>query len=121
MLGALIGLIMAGTPLPFAELVADPVEEQKVAWMTELHKCENINNVPKILDTNGYYSYADFMYQMATWLKYGKRFGANKTNISSSTLQWKVTRYVLDTYGWENDWVTCGKLTVKKLGLYPSS
>src|ERR1035437_3173188 len=74
----------------------DPIEEQKVEWMQKLQECENINHVPKILDSNGYYSYADFMYQMSTWLKYGEKFGTTKDNISSSTLQWKVTRYVLD-------------------------
>ena len=101
-------------------VVHDPIEEAKVAWMTELHNCENINNVPRILDSNGYYSYADFMYQMKTWLYYGKKFGATKENIYNSELQWKVTRYVLDTHGWENDWVICGERTVKKLGAYPS-
>lgn len=120
-LGILFTAFTMPTVLTVDLTVVNHIEEAKTEWMQELHNCENINNVPRILDTNGKYSYADFMYQMDTWLKYGKKFGATRNNISSSTLQWKVTRYVLDTYGWENDWVICGKRVVSQLGDYPDS
>lgn len=97
------------------------VRDFKAEWMQELHHCENRDNVKRIMDSNGEYSHADFMYQMKTWLYYGKRFGATRENIYDSNLQWKVTRHVLDTVGWERDWVICGGRTEAKLGNYPGT
>lgn len=97
--------------------VVDPTEEQKSAWIGALHNCENVNNVPWIVDTNGKRSYGYVMFQMGTWLKY-KNLGATKENISDDEMQKKVTHYILDTKG-DDDWWTCGKAVSRALGAYP--
>lgn len=88
-------------------------------WIEKLHECENRNNTPRILDTNGYYSYGYLMFQMGTWLSYGKKFGATRENISSSTLQIKVAKSMLDAGGWRH-WYTCAKKVRTVLGDYPT-
>lgn len=108
-----LAFVLTGVQLPFHELVIPP--DPKEVWIDKLHECENINNVPRILDTNGYYSYGAYMFQMKTWLSYGKEFGATRENISSSTLQRKVVRSMLDDGG-QGHWYHCSK----KLGTYPS-
>lgn len=92
--------------------------DPKEVWMEELHACENPDNVPKILDTNGKYSYGPFMFQMDTWLSFGKPFGATPKNINDRVLQDKVARSMLDQGLWRH-WYTCGKRTTAKLGEYP--
>ena len=86
-------------------------------WIHELQKCENLNHVDKILDTNGKYSYGDYMFQMDTWLSYGKKFGATRANIGDPNLQYVVAKSMLDNGGWRH-WLTCGKKATTKLG-YP--
>lgn len=99
------------------EMMPDPIEVQKEEWINNLQLCENINKVPWIFDTNGKKSYADFMFQMDTWISYGKKFGATRNNISSSTLQRQVVRSMLDSGGWRN-WYNCGKMLNKTIGKY---
>ena len=109
---------MVGSPLPFSELVAPP--DPKEVWLDALQKCENENHVKKILDTNNKYSYGDFMFQMDTWLSYGKEFGATRANIADKNLQRIVARDMLNNGLWRH-WFTCGKIVQKSLGAYPSS
>ena len=114
----LIALTMAGLPLPFHELVEKP--DPKMVWIEALHQCENPENVIKVLDTNGYYSYGYVMFQMKTWLAYGKEFGATKENIGDDELQKTVALSMLDDGFWRH-WYNCGKIVQKSLGLYPVS
>lgn len=87
-------------------------------WVQHLHECENPTNIPRILDTNNKYSYGYVSFQMATWLYYGKEFGATKENIYDDDLQRQVAEYMLDTKGW-TDWWNCGRITIKWYGPYP--
>lgn len=95
---------------PFVEATTTPQD----LWIEKLHECENRNDVPWIVDTNGKKSYGYVMFQMGTWLSYGKKFGASENNISSSTLQKRVARSMLDNGG-QGHWYWCAK----KLGDYP--
>lgn len=70
------------------------------------------------LDSNNYYSYGVFQFQMATWLSYGKKFGATKKNIYNAELQEKVAISMLDK-GEFWHWKNCVKKVTKKLGPYP--
>jgi len=68
-------------------------------WMDSLAECESQGSTTiKVLDTNGYYSYGKYQYQMKTWLKY-KSLGTTKENIFNGDLQDTVTKYVLDSGG----------------------
>ena len=120
MLGLIISLLMASSsPLLTAHLLFPIVEvappDSKEIWIEALHNCENVNNVPRILDTNDKYSYGYLMFQMKTWLKYGKELGATRENIKDNELQKKVARSILDAGG-SSHWWNCSK----KIGLYPS-
>ena len=114
-------LIMA-TPSPIltvpvvmaAEITPDP----KVEWIVALHNCENVNSVQKVLDTNNKFSYGYLMFQMKTWLDYGKDFGTTRGNISDDELQKTVARKMLDDGGWRH-WYTCALSVRKSLGPYP--
>jgi len=113
-------------PLIFmlAMLVGNPpvlsVPDAKDVWIAHLHICENDVNKEKILDSNDKYSYGYLMFQMDTWLSYGKPFGATMKNISDPVLQTRVARSMLDD-GEFYHWKTCVRKTTKKWGAYPSS
>lgn len=100
------------------EMLELSLEARKEQWIDALQRCENIHHVEKILDTNGKYSYGPWMFQMQTWLGYGKPFGATPDNIGSTTLQRTVVRSMLDDGGWTH-WYICGKRVTAKLGEYP--
>lgn len=90
-------------------------------WMSKLADCESgASTTMRTWDTNNRWSIGKYQYQFSTWAKYSVRFGTTRENITDGDLQDKVTRYILDTKGWQ-DWVTCGAKTVKKLGAYPVS
>ena len=72
----------------------------------------------KVLDTNNRYSYGALQFQMATWISYGKEFGATKDNIFDVGLQEKVARSMLDAGGWRH-WYNCGIRVQKEYGAYP--
>lgn len=118
MLGALMGLMMLGSPpevltLPPQALII-PVDP-KAVWIEKLHDCENEGNRwPKKMDTNGKYSYGYVHFQMGTWLSYGKPFGATEENIQDDELQKKVARSMLDNGG-QGHWLNCSN----KIGDYP--
>ena len=119
MLPMLLALIMAGTPLPFAELVATTTPQD--LWIEKLIDCESGGNEKvKVWDTNNQWSFGLLQFQMKTWLAYGKKFGATKENIYDPDLQQKVAKYMLDKDLWKH-WFTCGKLVQKSLGKYPVS
>lgn len=102
--------------LPPALLVVD----SQALWMDSLSQCESLGSTTiKILDTNHYYSYGKYQYQMGTWLPYSKLFGTTKENIYDGSLQDTVTRHILDTDGWKGYWNVCGALVTKNHGAYP--
>ena len=117
MLALVVSLMMTSSNPSLLTVPVTPIVEidQKEIWIEALHQCENPRDVPWIVDTNGKKSYGALMFQMGTWLSYGKKFGATTENISSSTLQKKVARSMLDNGG-SGHWYNCSK----KLGEYPS-
>ena len=70
-------------------LRADAAELSKVEILTpylqDLAQCESGGRPDiKILDTNNYYSYGKYQYQLATWKKYGIEFGYFEKDISDA-------------------------------------
>ena len=68
------------------------------AWMVKLAERESSNDCNKVIvDTNGRLSSGCYMYQNATWLSMGKRYGLPTTleNIKDRDLQNEVTYQVL--------------------------
>lgn len=99
---------------PFVE-----ASSSQEVWMYALADCESMGSTTiKVLDTNGYYSYGKYQWQLSSWLKYKKQ-GATKQNILDEEMQDKITKYVLDTKG-DDDWWTCGNLVSSKIGSYHS-
>lgn len=99
---------------------AEEIDTGQEVWLDALQKCENENHVKKILDTNDKYSYGDFMFQMGTWVSFGKVFGATRENISDNDLQRIVARDMLSKGLWRH-WFTCGKIIQKSLGAFPNT
>lgn len=106
--------MLGGFQLPFAELIATSTPQDR--WIDSLAQCESMGSTTvKVLDTDGYYSYGLFQFHQATWLKYGKPFGATKENIYDGELQREVVRSMLDNGG-SSHWYNCSK----RLGRYPA-
>lgn len=113
-----IGILMA-IPSPVLSVpTVHAAPDPKEIWLDALHRCENIDNVPKILDTNGKYSYGAFMFQMSTWLEYGEDFGATRENIEDADLQREVAKDMLEKGLWKH-WYICGKKIITTFGDYP--
>ncbi len=114
-----IGLVFA-TTLNLSALTVDltPPPTPKEIWIEELHSCENRNNRIRILDSNDKYSYGYVMFQMDTWLAFGKKFGATRENINDEELQKVVAESMLDKGLWRH-WRRCALKTKKKIGEYP--
>lgn len=102
-------------PISNAEPLAT---DAQIEWVEALHLCENRDDVPRILDTNDRYSYGFVMFQMSTWLAFGKEFGATKDNISDDFLQKRVALSMLKQGLWRQ-WFNCGKQLNAKLGAFP--
>lgn len=119
LLALLMSLSLTVAPSPTLTLSAALLTiDQKTLWMDSLSDCESLGSTTiKVLDTNDYYSYGKYQYQMATWLKYGF-LGTTKYNIYDGDLQDRITRYILDNNG-EDNWVICGNRVTKSLGPYP--
>lgn len=92
--------------------------DRKEVWIEALHQCENPKDVEKVLDTNDKYSYGYVMFQMDTWLSFGKKHGATRNNIGDNDLQRIVVRDMLSKGLWKH-WYTCGKKVISKLGDFP--
>ena len=94
--------------------IVTAIDYQEI-WIDKLSVCESgASTTIKILDTNNYYSYGLLMFQMKTWLSYGKPFGATKENIYDEQLQRKVARSMLDAGG-QGHWYHCSN----RIGNYP--
>lgn len=101
--------------LSFVPPVSEATSTPQSVWIDKLADCEsNGSTTIKILDTNGYYSHGLLMFQMKTWLAYGKPFGATRENIYDGELQRKVAKSMLDDGG-QGHWYWCSK----RLGDYP--
>jgi hypothetical protein len=88
-------------------------------WMNSLSNCESMGSTTiKVLDTNDYYSYGKYQFQIKTWLRYSDMFGTTPENIYSGELQDTVAQYILDNGGVSNWWI-CGHRVSSKLGPYP--
>ena len=110
----LLTMLFLGLQSP--TVLSVPTYDTKSVWIEALHQCENPHDIPKIVDSNGYYSYGKYMWQMRSWLNYKKQ-GATKENISDPNTQDKITRYALDNGGWKN-WYNCGKKLNASIGAY---
>jgi hypothetical protein len=98
------------------EVIAQTQDAQDV-WINDLHLCENSGNVPRIVDSNGYYSYGYLMFQRATFNSYGKFYNLPHDDISSSTEQIAIAKAMLDD-GLFHNWYTCSRITKRKYGAY---
>lgn len=88
-------------------------------WLHALGNCESGWRVNlKHLDSNDYYSYGAFQFQMGTWLGRAKSFGTTRANIYDPVLQEKVAAYLIGQ-GESWRWKACFAKTTKKLGVYP--
>lgn len=103
---------------------AESIQDQ---WIDELHLCENRNNVEKILDTNGKYSYGEVMFQLDTFHDFGKKYmiipdeftkEESLLLISNPHVQRSIAKEMLDDGLWRH-WYTCAIKVTKKLGKYP--
>ncbi len=94
------------------------------AYLDELAYCESRNTDDvKIVDSNGYYSYGRYQYQLATWNYYIDKYdllphaeeAEYKNWIFDGDFQRLVTKTVLaaEPSAWRN-WYTCGNA----IGLY---
>ena len=114
-------LFLVNTNSPFFTVpvhAQDLGTEAQIEWVHALHLCENRNDVPRILDTNGKYSYGYVMFQMQTWLHFGKDFGATKANINDDFLQKQVALDMLKKGLWRH-WYNCSNKLTKTLGAFP--
>lgn len=101
--------------VPLVEATSTPQE----IWIDKLAWCESRgDDNAAIIDTNGYWSRGRFQFQLATWLAYGKKYGATRENIFDGELQEKVVREMLDNGGWRH-WYNCGKAVRAEIGDYP--
>lgn len=96
-----------------------PLVSRQQEWVEALHLCENSQDVPRIVDSNGLYSYGYVEFQMGTWLHYGAALGATPQNIDDPQMQQIVAISMLNQGLWRN-WYTCTtKHVVPTLGNYP--
>lgn len=93
-------------------------QDGKDLWINDLAICESGYRDITILDSNHKYSYGILQFQMATWVSYGKPFGATVENIHDKDLQHEVARSMLDQ-GLNYNWKTCSAKVTKKYGAYP--
>jgi len=99
--------------------VATTTAVTKDAWITALGQCESHNRpYKKVLDSNHKYSYGLVQFQMATWLSFGKEFGATRKNIFKPDLQRQVAQSMLNQ-GLSYHWSTCAGIVTSELGDYP--
>lgn len=87
---------------------------KQLAWIKALHECENRDNIPRLLDVNGKYSYAYLMFQKSTFDLYGGKYGLPHDNIYSKEQQELIALYMLNE-GLSKNWYNCSKV----LGQYP--
>lgn len=98
-------------------VTAVPTVDSKTIWLNALHTCENPDNIPWIIDSNGLKSFGRFEWQERSWLNYKKQ-GATRENISDPIMQDEITRYVLENEG-ESKWYYCSKKLDRTIGKYP--
>lgn len=99
--------------------VESDISSKRIAWVTQLHVCENRNNVPRILDVNGRWSYKFLMFQRSTFDRYGEKYGLPHDDIYSDSQQTNIAINMLNDGLWRA-WYTCSKDTSNKLGyVYP--
>ena len=84
--------------------------------MPKLEYCESQDRDITILDTNGKYSYAWFMFQRATFDNYGKLYDLPHDDIHSYSQQYAIAEKMLENGGWRN-WLHCAE----KIGLDKAS
>ena len=107
------------TPIEGENAVATTTKPLEVL-LDDLAYCESRNRPEiKIVDTNGYYSYGMFQFQLATWNYYIEKYDLlpeaevyeYKNLIQDGDFQRHVTRTILENepLAWKN-WWTCGQL-----------
>ena len=109
MLAAFLASFMMGFDPSVLTIPPEIRIDPKEIWIDKLAECEsNASSTIRILDVNKKYSHGLLMFQMGTWLSYGKEFGATKENIYDPELQRKVARAMLDDGG-QKHWYVCSK------------
>lgn len=95
-------------------------------WVSRLEECESQNrpNIT-ILDSNNKYSYGLLMFQLQTFINFGKKYNILPDELTSkealllihnSSIQKAIATDMLED-GLQNQWYNCSK----KLGKYPTS
>jgi len=118
MLPAII-LPMATTPTyapladPIPQVVVNPqpiITHRQDLFLGLLEWCESGGrpNI-KILDSNNKYSYGSFMFQMDTWLKYGKQYQLIPNDISPAQAE-------KDIFDYETQKKIANRMLIDKLG-----
>ncbi len=107
------------SPITVRAIFQDDTGAKRLAFIQQLHICENRFNVPRIVDTNGYYSYKFLMFQRSTFDRFGGKYGLPHDDIYNDDQQAMIAMFMLNDGLWTN-WYTCAKQTTKKLGYsYP--
>lgn len=100
-------------------MFTDDTGAKRLAWIQELHLCENRGDIPRILDSNGRYSYGYVMFQRSTFDAYGEKYDLPHDDIYDDDQQAMIAMYMLNDGLWRH-WLTCAKKTSTKLGYsYP--
>lgn len=113
MLNILLAIFLAVSPTSVTASVPiqEPLEPNiaQMIYLAELAKCESGGKTDiKVLDTNGYYSYGAFQYQLNTWLVQSKNYGLDyiKKDIFDLDKQVKLTHLLLSDKQYFH-WKTC--------------
>ena len=93
-----------------------PISQKIDEWLIKLEVCESGQKDLTILDTNNKYSYGYFMFQRATFDKYGELYNLPHDNIHSFDEQFSIAHKMIEDGGWSN-WYNCVHNTV---GLPPN-
>lgn len=111
------------------ETVRPGLSRPKELWLASLEYCESQGRSDlRIIDTNGYYSYGAFQFQMGTFIGFGKQYGVldkdmtyeeargvNKDGpIYDQQIQKEIVVHMVED-GLDYHWYNC----TKKFGHYP--
>lgn len=112
-----VGNVNATIPMPLISTETHKTERSETPKIIkDLIQCESGGKNIKIVDTNGYYSYGILQYQLATFRKYGEKYGLIEKGLTNKelrilimdkNLQIRLTEKILEEpNGWTH-WLNC--------------
>jgi len=118
MLSNLIGLLLlTGTTTPLWDESYKTITPKQDIYLARLMDCESSgSSTIKIVDSNNYYSYGAFQFQLGTWIGESEKYnlGYSKKDIFDWQKQ-KFLAHLMLLDGGRKHWYNC----TKKLGDYP--